>query len=66
MLCECGSGGKEGAKHAESILPTLEYIKKVFSDVQATISKWCQPAGWAPVTVLRNLAIASWYKVGAV
>ena len=59
----CSSGGEEGAADAEAVLPTLEFISRVFRDVQVTISTWCQPSRLgAAVTVLRNLAVASWYQ----
>ena len=46
------------------MLPTLDFISRVFKDVQGTISTWCQPSRMgAAITVLRNLAIASWYQV---
>jgi hypothetical protein len=58
------SGGEEGAADAEAVLPTLEFINKVFENVHTTIGLWCQPSRMgAAVTVLRNLAIASWYQV---
>jgi hypothetical protein len=58
------SGGEEGAADAEAVLPTLGFIRKVFEDVQGTISTWCRPSRMgAAVTVLRNMTIASWYQV---
>jgi hypothetical protein len=60
------SGGKEGAADADAVLPTLEFISKVFDDVQGTISTWCQPSRMgAAATVLRNMAVAAWYSVSA-
>jgi hypothetical protein len=47
------------------VLPTLDIIRRVFEDVHSTINAWCQPSRMgAAVTVLRNMAIASWYQVG--
>jgi hypothetical protein len=47
------------------VLPTLDFISRVFESVHATINTWCQPSRMgAAVTVLRNMAIASWYQVG--
>jgi hypothetical protein len=58
------SGGKEGAADADTVLPTLEFISTVFQDVDATITMWCKPSRMgAAITVLRNMAIASWYQV---
>jgi hypothetical protein len=61
----CCSGGEEGAADAEAVLPTLDFISRVFENVHATINTWCRPSRMgAAVTVLRNMAIASWYQVG--
>jgi hypothetical protein len=47
------------------VLPSLDIIRRVFEDVHSTINTWCQPSRMgAAVTVLRNMAIASWYQVG--
>jgi hypothetical protein len=47
------------------VLPTLDFISRVFENVHATINTWCRPSRMgAAVTVLRNMAIASWYQVG--
>jgi hypothetical protein len=60
------SGGEEGAADVEAVLPALTFINRIFDDVHSTISKWCQPSRMgAAVTVLRNMATASWYQVGA-